>query len=68
MKITPTTLHSTPDGLRVGCVIEGPKKAWIRFAVLSVPWSMVPAVVMEDWARWLAHDRGSEMLDDELPF
>lgn len=68
MKISPTSLHSTPAGLVVGCTITGPQGAWLRFAVLSVPWSMVPAVCMEDWARWLEADRGMEMLDDPLDF
>jgi hypothetical protein len=68
MKISSTSLHSTPQGLRIGCTITGPQEAWIRFAVLSVPWSMVPTAVMEDWARWLEHDRGVEMLDEPLDF
>jgi len=66
MKISPTSLHSTPNGLVVGVTIHGPQGSWVRFSVLRIPWPMVPIVVMEDWARWLEHDRGQDMTDEEL--
>lgn len=41
--------------LRLGCVVEGPKKSWVRFTVVSVPINELPRefilAIVEEWHR-----------------
>lgn len=48
MEVRVTDITSSPSGLHLGCVVEGPEGAWIRFAQVSVPWSTLPLGVRQD--------------------
>lgn len=67
MKITATQVLPTRSGLVVALSVQGPKKAWIRFATVEVPWSMItPEVVSSVYRSW-DRERADDGEDQPLP-
>lgn len=67
MKITATQVLPTRSGLVVALSVHGPKGAWLRFATVEVPWSMItPEVVSATYAAW-DRERADDGEDDPLP-
>lgn len=51
---------ASPSALHLGCVIEGPKRAWVRFAVVSVPYEMIPYSAVARMVNARLHDVGDD--------
>lgn len=46
MEVQPDTITSDPHSLRLGLVIYGPKKSWVKFAEVTIPWEAFPESVL----------------------
>lgn len=51
----------------MGVQIHGPKDSWLRFAVLDVPYEMIPSYVIAEYHKWLDRERECDEWDDPLP-
>ena len=58
MEVEITKVLLTPQSLRFGLVIYGPKKSWVRFATATLPLAAVP---------WESVGRAIARLDDPPP-
>jgi len=67
MKLRLEQVTASPTSLVLGVVIEGPKEAWIRFAVLSVPYERVPYAAIERMMRQRFHDLGDDVEEADEP-
>lgn len=66
MEVRVDQVTTTPTHLLLGCVVVGPKKAWVRFVKVRV---LLEAIPTEDLRRILERDQRApreEDLGDEL--
>lgn len=57
----------SPSGLVLGVSVHGPRDSWIRFALLEVPYSELPATLVDDYWSWADRDSREWDDDDALP-
>jgi hypothetical protein len=63
MKIRVDTITSSPSALHLGCVVEGPKGAWVRFATVEIPFAAIPLETVNDVLLYGRPDKPVEDLD-----
>lgn len=67
MRLRLEKISSTPSGLVMGVQIQGPKEAWIRFAILNVPFGEIPPDVVDEYWKWMDRDERAVEADLSLP-
>lgn len=67
MRLLVDTITSSPSGLVLGVQVRGPKDSWLRFAVVEVPWPLIPPHVLDDYWAWADRDERLDLVDDALP-
>jgi len=65
MRLRLEKISTSPSGLVLGVQVIGPKEAWIRFALLQVPWADVPLFAIEEYWAWA--DRLEREIDRDSP-
>lgn len=66
MRLQVDKITSTPSGLVMGVKVHGPGNAWLKFAILTVPWEVVPPSVVDDYWGWADRDEREVDLDEPL--
>jgi len=51
--------------LRLGCVVRGPKRSWVRFTVVSVPGDLLTYRLRQDLLE--SFDQADERTPDTMP-
>lgn len=67
MNLLVDTITSTPSGLVLGVQVRGPQDAWLRFALIDIPWSSIPDYVMDDYWKWIDRDERLDQVDTPIP-
>lgn len=67
MKLRLEKIATTPSGLVMGVQVRGPRDSWLRFAILTVPYSEIPLHVIDEYWEWLDRDEREVNLDVALP-
>lgn len=66
MKLTVDQVTVSSGSLFCGVQIEGPEKAWLRFAMLEVPMSLISYAILQQFSEEWHKVQKAEVIQDPL--
>jgi len=63
---TVDTATPSPNGLALGCRVEGPEGSWVRFNVVVVPWRLLSYELLQRCLEALDKERSQPQHDVAL--
>lgn len=66
MEVKIDTIVPTPSSLRLGGVIYGPDRAWMRFVQVDLPWALMTMEVRQKIVEYAEAYREDLAIDDPM--